>query len=168
MSRKAFQPTQDQRAQVEAYAAYGIPQADMCKLVINPETGKPLSLKTLEKAFRLELDTGMAKANAKVGESLYMQAVGAPAQFDTAGNQVRAEQPRSAGAAIFWAKARMGWSEKFVHEHSGKNGGPMMFVDAAVLAAMTDEELAKYEANLAQLEQLVGTARSRAGGAGTP
>ena len=46
------------------------------------------------KAFRVELDRGMAVANYQVAKSIYEQAVG--------GNVT---------AAIWWTKARMGWSE---------------------------------------------------------
>jgi hypothetical protein len=50
--------------------------------------------KTLAEAFRAELDRGMALADYAVAKSLYDQAVG--------GNVT---------AAIWWTKARMGWSE---------------------------------------------------------
>ncbi|MDJ0449232.1 hypothetical protein [Methylocystis sp. JR02] len=89
-----------------------------------------ISLKTLHKHFRVELNTGMVKSNAKVGESLFIQAVGAPAQFDERGNQIRAEQPRVPSCGIFWAKARMGWKERDVHELTGENGGPIEIDDA--------------------------------------
>jgi hypothetical protein len=166
MARKAFTPTDEQRRQVEAWAAYGIPQAEMCLLLSNPETGKPISLKTLLKVFRLELDTGMVKANAKVGESLFLQAVGAPAQYDAAGNQLRAEQPRVVSAGIFWAKVRLGWKETSVHQHEGKNGGAIQMFDAAALANMTDEQIAELENTLDRLAQLTVGAVSGQGRAG--
>lgn len=128
--RKPFEPTEDQRRQVEAFAAYGIPQEDMCKLLLNPRTGKPIDLKTLHKHFRVELDTGMVRANAKVAESLFRQAVGAAAQYDANGNLIRAEQTPVVSAGIFWAKARMGWKERDVHEFTGENGGPIEVDDA--------------------------------------
>jgi hypothetical protein len=128
--RKPFEPTEEQRRQVEAFAAYGIPQEDMCKLLLNPRTGKPIDLKTLHKHFRVELDTGMVRANAKVAESLFRQAVGAPAQYDAGGKLIRAEQAPVVSAGIFWAKARMGWKERDVHEHTGENGGPIEVDDA--------------------------------------
>jgi hypothetical protein len=128
--RKPFEPTEEQRRQVEAFAAYGIPQEDMCKLIPNPRTGKPIDLKTLHKHFRVELDTGMIRANAKVAESLFRQAVGAPAQYDATGKLIRAEQTPVVSAGIFWAKARMGWKERDVHEFTGENGGPIEVDDA--------------------------------------
>jgi hypothetical protein len=128
--RKPFEPTEEQRRQVEAFAAYGIPQEDMCKLLLNPRTGKPINLKTLHKHFRVELDTGMVRANARVAESLFRQAVGAPAQYDASGKLIRSEQAPVVSAGIFWAKARMGWKERDVHEHTGADGGPIEVDDA--------------------------------------
>src|SRR5690606_30542722 len=110
-------------------------QEDMCLLIINPQTGAPLSLKTLHEHFRIELDTGMARANAKVAESLYLQAVGAPAEFDKEGHKVREEQPRVPSAGIFWAKARMGWRERV----------DISQVPHYDLSKLSDQELDQFE-----------------------
>ena len=99
--RPAHKPTDQQRKQVEALAGYGIPHLGMAAIM-------GIDRKTLEKHYRAELDVGSAKATAKVAESLYRQAV--------EGNT---------SAAIFWMKARAGWSEKTQHEISGPNGGPV-------------------------------------------
>jgi hypothetical protein len=127
----AFEPTDRDRAQVETLASYGVEHEDICLLVINPRTGKPIAPKTLRQAFRAELDTGMIKANAKVAESLYVQAVGAPAAFDAQGRKLRNEIPRNVTAGIFWAKTRMGWKEIARHEMTGNNGGPIQIVITA-------------------------------------
>jgi hypothetical protein len=123
-----YEPNDDDRRKVETLASYGVKEDDISLLILNPHTGKSIAPKTLRKAFRLELDTGMVKANAKVGESLFTQAVGAPAVFDAAGNKIRAEVPRNVAAGIFWAKTRMGWREKSELEVSGQNGGPIPLV----------------------------------------
>ena len=83
-----FKPTDEQRKTVRAMAAYGVPQDDIC-LVIG------ISKPTLHKAFRHELDTAMAEANAKVAQTLFNLA--------TKHNNV--------SAAIFWLKARAKWRE---------------------------------------------------------
>lgn len=70
----------------------GVPQDDIGVLL---EITKP----TLHKYYRNDLDVGLAEANAKVAETLFNQALN--------GNTA---------AAIFWAKARMGWSEKTIVE----------------------------------------------------
>ncbi len=94
-------PTDDQRSMVEAMAGYGVPHDDIAIVLdIDP--------KTLRLKYRRELDLGVAKANAKIGQTLFTQA--------TSGNTA---------AAIFWAKARMGWREKQDISLTGADGGPV-------------------------------------------
>ena len=87
---------------VEQMAAVGIPQEGIARVV-------GVDTKTLSKHFDRELSTAAIKANAKIGGTLYNKAVNG----DTA-------------AAIWWSKARMRWSEKREHEHSGPDGGPIV------------------------------------------
>jgi|TARA_Y100000310_G_scaffold304804_1_gene344333 hypothetical protein len=90
-----FAPTDEDRKMVEQMSAVGIPQEGIARVIgIDP--------KTLRKHFRDELDTASIKANAKIGGTLYNKAING----DTT-------------SAIWWSKARMGWSEKQEHEHSG-------------------------------------------------
>jgi hypothetical protein len=96
-----FTPTDAQRKQVEAMSAYGIPQADIARVL---DVSEP----TLRAHFRDELDTGSTKASARVAESLFKKATG--------------DGPQAVTAAIFWAKTRMGWRETVVNEHTGKDG----------------------------------------------
>lgn len=88
MARKSHDPTDIQRREVSAYAAVGTPHHSIAKLV-------GLSIKTLLKHYRDELDTGKARANAQVGKTLFQQAIG--------GNTT---------AAIFWMKAQAGWTDR--------------------------------------------------------
>ena len=86
----AHKPTPEQRRQVEAMAAYGIPEDDIARVIaVDP--------KTLRKHYRDELDLGHVKANAKVAENLYRIATGTGREAVT--------------AALFWLKTRAGWSE---------------------------------------------------------
>ncbi len=109
MGRPAFTPSAEQRKEVEIMARYGIPEDDIALVLgIDP--------KTLRKHFRLELDVAFVKANAKVAESIFMQAVGAPAQYYPAGHPdagkvMRAEQSRVLAAGIWWERTRGGRSE---------------------------------------------------------
>lgn len=91
--RPPFEPTYEQRKTVEAMVGYGIPQDSICQIITKSD-GTPISKPTLEKHFRAEIDQGAVKANAKIAESLFKQAVG--------GNVT---------AGIWWTKARMGWKE---------------------------------------------------------
>lgn len=112
------EPTDQNRKTVEAMCGYGIPHAEIARVIgVDP--------KTLRLHYREELDTGHTKANAKVAESQFLQAVGAPAVFDAHGNMVRAEQSRVPSCGIWWTKARMGWKETIKSEHAGEGGGPI-------------------------------------------
>lgn len=88
-------PTKETREMVKSLSGYGVPQDDICHIL---DITKP----TLHKHYRREIDVGFAQANAKVGQSLYNQAV--------SGNTT---------AAIFWMKARAGWRETMQHDVNG-------------------------------------------------
>jgi hypothetical protein len=98
VGRRAHGPDPVSRRQVEAMAAYGVPEADN-------RPGDRIDAKTLRRHYRDELDTGQIKATAKVAEFLFRKAT-------TDGSQ-------AVTAAIFWLKTRAGWKETSVHEMSG-------------------------------------------------
>lgn len=98
--RPAFAPTAEQRRQVKAMAAYGVPHDDIATVLgIDP--------KTLRKHFWVELQTGGIEANAKVAQSLFQRAT---------------TEKGSAGvtAAIFWLRVRAGWKEAHAEAEPGK------------------------------------------------
>ena len=83
------------RRQVEALAAYGIPEDDIAMVIdIDPDS--------LRRHYRQELATGHIKANSKVAENLFRKATGDGREAVT--------------AAIFWLKTRARWKETVVHE----------------------------------------------------
>jgi hypothetical protein len=96
MARRAHRPDPAQRRQVEALAAYGIPEADISGVVgIDP--------KTLRKYYRDELDLGETKANAQVAGFLF-----------------NAAKNGNVTAQIFWLKTRAKWRETPLElRHSG-------------------------------------------------
>lgn len=98
--RPEFVPTDEERKQVEALSGYGLPQEQIAILV---RTG--IHLDTLKVHFRTELDSGKAKANAKIGQTLFQQAM--------SGNTT---------AAIFWAKTQMRWREPQEIDHKSSDG----------------------------------------------
>jgi hypothetical protein len=99
-----FEPGDEQRRLVRALAGFGVPQDDVAKhLAIDP--------KTLRKHFRQELDSGTIEANAKVAQSLFQMAT----------------QGKNVAAAIFWMKARAGWSERQRVEHANADGSPITY-----------------------------------------
>jgi AraC-like DNA-binding protein len=103
MSRRAFQPTPEQRRTVRTMAAYGIRHEEIAKVVGCDE-------KTLRKHFRDELDKAMLEANAKVAETMFRLA--------TRGT------PQTQASTIFWCKARMGWSERSQLDVGNPDGQP--------------------------------------------
>ena len=117
-----FCATADQRKTVRAMSGFGIQQEEIATFLdIDP--------KTLRKHFRVELDRGGTEATAKVAQSLFRMA--------TEGNNV--------AAAIFWMKARAGWSEKQRVEHGM---APQYAIFSGVPRAddFTDDELARIAA----------------------
>jgi len=90
MGRRAHKPDQFHRRQVEAMAAFGVPELNIARVV-------GIDAKTLRKHYREELDTGQTKATAKVAESLFRKAT--------------SDGHQSVTAAIFWLKTRGGWRE---------------------------------------------------------
>jgi hypothetical protein len=98
MGRRAHKPDPAQRRQVEAMAAYGVPEDAIARVI-------GIDAKTLRKHYRDELDTGATKATARVAEFLYRKAT--------------SDGPQCVTAAIFWLKTRGHWREINVHEQSG-------------------------------------------------
>lgn len=89
MPKPLHQPTEKTRKEVETLSGFGVPQDDIAVLL-------EISDKTLRKYYPNEIAKGIAKANARVGQTLFQQA--------TSGNNT--------AATIFWLKARAGWREK--------------------------------------------------------
>jgi|694.fasta_scaffold02764_24 hypothetical protein len=96
MSRKPWEPSEQDRKLVEKMAACGVPQ-DQIAAVLGRDP------KTLRKYCAEELDHAATRANANVAASLYQAAI--------KGNVT---------AQIFWCKTRLGWKEVQQVEHSGK------------------------------------------------
>jgi hypothetical protein len=98
MGRRAHKPDPSQRRQVEAMAAYGLPEVDIAQVIgIDP--------KTLRKFYRSELDLGGTKATAQVAGFLF-----------------NAARNGNVTAQIFWLKTRGRWREVHEVKHSGAVG----------------------------------------------
>lgn len=110
MARPAYNPTEKERAQVKTLTGMGL-ILEQISVVIG------ISVPTLRKHFRKELDAGALEANAAVAQSLYRQAT-------------NPEKPNAA-AGMFWLKCRAGWRE-YPEETLGKK---QALQDAAEQAA---------------------------------
>ena len=111
MGRRAHKPDPPLRRQVEAMAAYGIPETDISRVMrVDP--------KTLRKHYREELDLGESKANAQVAGFLF-----------------NAAKNGNVTAQIFWLKTRARWRETPTElRHSGS-------IARKDLSELSDEEL---------------------------
>lgn len=117
---KPHEPTAEQRLLVEQYVAVGLVHAQIAQLL-------GFSEDTLQRYYREELDSGVAKANAQIGAKLFSKAIAG----DT-------------GCLIFWAKTRMGWKETSVQEQVGRDGGPIQHEIAQRPQMTRDEWLATH------------------------
>lgn len=88
--RPPFQPTENDRKRVELLAGVGNSHEIIAKIV-------GISKPTLELHFAHELSIGAAQANSQVAANLFRQAT--------------KDDPKAVPAAMFWLKARAGWSE---------------------------------------------------------
>ena len=118
--RKPFEPTENERKQVEAMSGYGLPIEQIAVLVRDG-----IDADTLRKYFAKELIAGKAKANSGVGRTLFQKAMGG----DTS-------------AMIWWSKTQMRWKETQQHELTGADGAPLEFtkIERVVIRGKADAE----------------------------
>lgn len=123
--RKPFEPTERERQQVESMSGFGVPLDQIAALVRDG-----ISLDTLYKYFERELVSGKAKANAKVGQTLFQKVMGG----DTT-------------AMIWWTKTQMRWAETHKLEHTSPDGSMTPSFDVSKLsdAALAEILAAKNE-----------------------
>ena len=120
MGRKRKTLDQDQRAQVEALAAYlsqdqiadyfGITRPTFAAMIERDED------------ISLRYKKGKAKAIGAVAQGLLQKARGST---DAAGKW----HPPDTTSAIFYLKTQAGWRETSVHEHTGADGGAIKTED---------------------------------------
>ena len=107
-SHGTYAPSDLDRRAVELMTAHGIPQREICSVIVNPATGRAINLATLRKHFPKEVEAGRLRADAEVADSLFRQAVGR-ARVIVDGEVIEEERLPVTSAAIWWTKARMGW-----------------------------------------------------------
>ena len=92
-------PTDEERAMVEKLSGFGLQQESIAAMVRDG-----IHVDTLRTHFKRELELGRAKANGKIGKTLFDKAMAG----DT-------------GSLIWWTKTQMRWAETQKHEivHTG-------------------------------------------------
>lgn len=104
-SGKWHTPTEADRERVGMLAAFGNTHDEIAMLL-------GVSLTTLKKHYKQELDTGRVAANEKVARCLFDEATSGRGR-----ERVRAQE--------FWLKNRAGWKDQKATEISGPDGGPI-------------------------------------------
>lgn len=104
-----FAPTAEQRGFVAAMVGVKMTWDEICLLVVNPRTGRPISKETLQRHFMQELADGKAKLKALVGRR-FMEAI----------------EAREAWALQFALRHINGWKDSDLNVAvSGGGDGPM-------------------------------------------
>lgn len=112
-------PTEQTRAMVRGMAGCGSVQEGIaCVLGITVDT--------LVKYYRTDMDRAIVEANAKVAGSLYKNAV----------------THMSVSAQVAWLKMRAGWREPNIHELTGRDGEAIMLVTGVVRDSENQNETA--------------------------
>jgi hypothetical protein len=108
-------------------------------LVSNQNTGKPISVETLQKYYGRELEIGLTEANLAMSRCAFAQGIGSPGVPNpNYGKLLKATKlvdkrkwlvdpiaPVTA-MTIWWAKTRSRKSEKTITEHIGADGQPLV------------------------------------------
>jgi len=105
--RPAFQPTDEQRKNVEVMVGLGITEEKIC-LLVRDRRDKPISRNSLRKHFKKELEIGAAKLNAQVGNFMVSTIFATKPQHGV--TPIRDERVRGRLGELF-LKARLGWRE---------------------------------------------------------
>jgi hypothetical protein len=108
-----LKPTPEQRALVESASAFGVIHADIAAKL-------KISLPTLYKHFREELDEGKFKVDMLAGKTI-------AEMMKVRDDRVRLD------AAKYYSARRMGWKETSVNENVGKEGGQIETKDVSAI-----------------------------------
>lgn len=111
----AFQITDAQRDAAIRAAEIGLPMEEICRLIVNPDTGKPVDKKTLLKHMRGDMEYARAKRKLGLGERC----------FEIAHSNRHKD---SGSMAKFLAQVHLDWkvTDKRQHEFLDKDGNPTM------------------------------------------
>jgi len=151
--RPAFQPTDEQRKNVEVMVGLGIPE-EKIRLVVRDRRDKPISRNSLRRHFNRELQTGATKLNAQVGNFMVSTIFGAKPPNGV--TPIRDERVRGRLGELF-LKARLGWREIDLgpkEERRAERGGNSREQWEAERKAIEDAER-DLDAKLARLRRSV-------------
>jgi hypothetical protein len=120
-----FTPTQAQREQVETGIANGIYHKDLRKLILNPDTGRPIDKVTFKKVFQYEIKNGHNHQRLQTSVTAFQMAVGSDAVYDEDGDLLRPAQPPNLAALKWYEQSRFGLKEGTQLVLTGPDGKPL-------------------------------------------
>lgn len=116
-------PNEFHRQTVITGSAIGIDHATIAAMVVDPSTGRPISVEELNELFWRELNQGADMAHTMVATTLLREALKGGAS--------------GVKAAEFWLKNQAGWSDRRTVEHTGADGGAIQ-IQQDVSLVMTE------------------------------
>ena len=139
--RPAFQPTDEQRKNVEVMASLGIPEENI-RLLVRNRSDTPISRNSLRKHFKKELEIGATKLNSRVGHFMVATIFGTrPPDGVT---PIRDERVRGRLGELF-LKARLGWREVVLNQHEvPKQSKEQRVKDAGAVRRRLEERLRRF------------------------
>lgn len=126
-SERKISPKNDERKHPDTMLATSVATMSLAGFKIEQVcSALRISPNTLQKHYQFEFDHGRTNLMTQVVQSLAQRAIGGS---DT--------------AAIFLAKARLGWSDRQQVELTGKDGGPIEIAQKTEIVARLAGELAR-------------------------
>jgi hypothetical protein len=124
--RLRFEPTPEQRRDVEMMAALRIPPEQMCQIVRH-KNDKPISVRMFLRHFRREIETGATKVNASIVGFIIATILGtAPPD----GGEPITDEGARVKLAISYLSTQLGWqttARKELTNPTGPGGRPAPF-----------------------------------------
>lgn len=122
--RPPFEPTDEQRRNVEIMVGLGIPQDSICIMMRNKKD-RPITEATLRKHFKKEIAQAQAKLHVTVGNFMVATILG---REPPPGITPITDPKIRASFAELFARTRMGWQNTVRTEIANADGKPFVYV----------------------------------------
>lgn len=137
-NRPQHTPTAESRAAVQALHGGGHTTAGIAGYLTHM-MAMPVSADQVKKYYKPEIAIGKMHQQLVVSQLFYRKCAGAPAQYDKAGNMLRAEVKTETVAQIFWLKAQAGW-----RDHQTFTIDPNQKPIPVSISSLTDKQLDEF------------------------
>ncbi len=122
--RPPFEPTDEQRRNVEIMVGLGIPQDCIC-VMTRDKKDRPITEATLRKQFKKEIAQAQAKLNVTVGNFMVATILG---REPPPGITPITDPKIRASFAELFARTRMGWQTTVKTEIANADSKPFVYV----------------------------------------